>query len=288
MEVVGRLGGPTVFSSLLAHYPRGVLVEQGCSTMQTQKPIIGINGEFRPAREDQTALSWYPSGYYDSVLAAGGIPVLLPPYSQDHDLRQVLEMLDGLILAGSTQDLNTQKLGMLPHPYVRPMPTRREEFDRRLIRLAVEYRLPTLAIGAGMQQLNVLCGGSLYQHVMEEVPRCLPHRDPSEYPNRHLIEIIPGTLCWQIYGPGEIRVNSDHHMAVRDVAPQFRVSAVAPDGVIECIESIDQDWFCLGVQWHPEDSSASRLDTQIFEEFLQACRHHQEPTILPMRQRVAA
>lgn len=255
--------------------------------MQNAKPVIGINGDFRPKRKDGCALSWFNTGYYDSVSAAGGLPILLPPYANEADLKQALQMLDGLVLAGCVQDMDPARMGLQPHPHTRPMPTRREDFDRKLIKLAVEMRIPLVAIGAGMQELNVVCGGTLYQHVMEDVPKALHHRDPVEKPNRHIIEIVEGTLCWDIYGPGEIRVNSDHHMAIKDLAPLFRVSAKAPDGVIECFESVDSDWFCLGVQWHPEDDTASALDMQIFQEFMTACKGAQ-PTILPMPQRAAA
>jgi putative glutamine amidotransferase len=167
------------------------------------------------------------------------------------------------------------------------MPVRREEFDRRLCKLAVEMQLPIVAIGSGMQTLNVVCGGTLFQHVAEEIPKALHHRDVVEKPNRHIIEIIEGTRCWDIYGPGEIRVNSDHHMAVNQLASLFRVSAKSPDGVVECYESVDDDWFCLGVQWHPEDDTSSALDMQIFQELLAAASGVQ-PTILPMPQRAAA
>lgn len=251
------------------------------------KPLIGMNGDFRAARRDATALSWFNSGYYDSVTAAGGLPVLLPPYANDADLKQILSTLDGLVLAGCTQDLDPVRLGLEPHPQTRPMPARREDFDRRLCKLAVEMRLPIVAIGAGMQTLNVICGGSLFQHIPEEVQKALHHRDPVDKPNRHIIEIVEGTRCWDIYGPGEIRVNSDHHMAINQLASCFRMSAASPDGVIECYESIDDDWFCLGVQWHPEDDTASALDMQIFTEFVSACRGA-EPAILQMPQRVAA
>jgi putative glutamine amidotransferase len=253
----------------------------------SKRPIIGINGDFRPCRKDGVALSWFNAGYYDSVTAAGGLPLLIPPYASDDDLEQVLTVIDGLVLAGCSQDLDPVKMGLQPHPQTRPMPVRREEFDRRLCSMAVEMRLPVLAIGSGMQTLNVVCGGSLYQQVTEEVPRALHHRDPVERPNRHLLEIIEGTRCWQVYGPGEIRVNSDHHMAVNQLAPLFRKSAQSPDGVLECYESVDDDWFCMGVQWHPEDDTASALDLQLFHEFLQACQGPQ-PAILPMTQRLAA
>lgn len=254
---------------------------------QSKKPLIAINGDFRPKKKDGCALSWFNTGYYESITAAGGLPVLMPPFADDADLQQMLEMVDGLVLAGCMQDLDPERMGLQPHPQTRPMPTRREEFDRRLCKIAVEMRIPVLAIGSGMQTMNVICGGTLFQNVMEEVPKALHHFDPVEEHNRHLIEIVEGTRCWDIYGPGEIRVNSRHRMSINRLAPLFRVSAMSPDGVIECIESQDEDWFCLGVQWHPEDDTASALDMQIFQEFLAAAKGIQ-PTILPMPQRAAA
>ena len=236
------------------------------------KPVIGINGDFRAPKKDVTALSWWNTGYYDSVTAAGGLPVLMPPFADDADLKQFLRMLDGLVLAGCSLDLDPVRLGMDKHPSTRPMPTRREDFDRRLCKMAVEMRIPILAIGGGMQTLNVVCGGTLFQHVTEDVPKAFHHRDPVENTLRHIIEIVPGTRVDAIYGPGEIRVNSQHHMAVDQVAPCFKVSATAPDGVIEAYESMDEDWYCLGVQFHPENETASALDMQVFENFLEACK----------------
>lgn len=252
----------------------------------SRKPLIGINGDFRAPRKDAIALSWYNTGYYDCITAAGGLPALLPPLAEDRDLKQFLQMLDGVVLAGCSLDLDPVRLGMEKHPATRVMPVRREDFDRRLCKLAVELRLPILAIGAGMQTLNVVCGGTLYQHVPEDVPRSLHHRDPVESTLRHIIEIVPGTRMDVIYGPGEIRVNSQHHMAIDQVARPFRVSATSPDGVVEAYESVDENWFCLGVQFHPENETASALDMQVIEAFLAACSA--EPAILPMTARTAA
>lgn len=251
------------------------------------KPVIGINGDFRPERKEAVALSWYNSGYYDSVTAAGGLPVLMPPFAGDDDIRQFLEMLDGLVLAGCNLDLDPVRLGLDKHPATRPMPRRREDFDRRLCQAAIEMRLPILAIGVGMQELNVICGGTLLQHIPEDVTRALHHRDPVEQMLRHVIEIVPGTRLDHIYGPGEIRVNSQHHMAIADLADPFVVCATCPDGVIEAYESADEDWFCLGVQWHPENETASALDMQVFEAFLDACSKD-SPAVLPMPRRRAA
>ena len=250
-----------------------------------EKPVIGINGDFRAAQKtaekEVTALSWYNTGYYESVLAAGGLPILMPPFADEEDMRQFLSMLDGLVLAGCALDLDPKTLGLEKHPATRVMPTRRERFDRTLCQMAVEMRIPLLAIGSGMQTLNVVCGGTLLQHVPEDLPRGMYHRDPVEKDLRHIIDIVPETRVDKIYGPGEIRINSQHHMAVDQVASLFRVSATAPDGAIEAFESIDEDWFCLGVQWHPENETSSALDMQVFENFLEACVEP-EPRILKM------
>lgn len=259
------------------------------------KPLIGINGDFRPARKETIALSWFNTGYYDSITSAkikigpketdvtNGIPMLIPPLDDDAELKQILSMLDGLVMAGCTQDLDPIRLGMEKHPATRAMPPRREDFDRRLCKMAVEMRMPILAIGGGMQLLNVICGGTLYQHIAEECPRALHHHDPVEGSLRHVIEIVPGTRVDTIYGPGEIRVNSQHHQSVNTVARGFRVSATSPDGVIEAFESEDPEWFCLGVQWHPENETASALDMQVFEQFLTAVVEQKQPIILPLR-----
>lgn len=252
----------------------------------SRKPLIGINLEYRAERKDVFALSWSNSGYYDSVTAAGGLPTLIPPLADDDDLKQYLQMLDGLVLCGCNLDLDPVRLGMEKHPTSRPMPIRREDFDRRLCKLAVEMRIPILAIGSGMQTLNVICGGTLHQHIPEDFMKPLHHRDSVENTLRHVLDIVPGTRADKIYGPGEIRVNSQHHMAVDQVASLFKVSATCPDGVTEAYESIHEDWFCLGVQWHPENDSASALDMQVFENFLDACLEP-EAAILPLQRQAA-
>ena len=209
----------------------------------SKKPTIAFNGDFRPARKEAHPLSWFNTGYYDSITAAGGLPMPLPPFADDADLNQFLDQVDGLVLAGCTQDMNPQRLGMEPHPTTRAMPTRREDFDRRLCKIAYERRIPTLAIGVGMQMLNVVCGGTIYQHIPEAYPRPLHHFDPVEKNLRHIIEIVPNTRMDEIYGPGEIRINSSHHQSVDQLATPFRVSATAPDGVIEAYYSILDDWY---------------------------------------------
>ncbi len=256
---------------------------EGTVIMSKSKPIIGITGDFRPERYNGAALSWFNSGYYDSVNASGGLPMLLAPVESDDDLHQMLENVTGIVLSGCNLDLDPSRMKMHAHPSVKVMPKRREDFDRRVAEYAIQKRIPILAIGSGMQLVNILCGGTLFQHVPEDIPRAIHHRDPVEQNLRHVLEIVPGTRLDSIYGPGEVRVNSAHHMAVRDLSGRFRVSATCPDGVVEAYESIEEDWFCLGVQWHPESSTASALDLQIFEAFTEAAAKEAAPAdVIPM------
>jgi putative glutamine amidotransferase len=252
------------------------------------KPIIALNADYRPARKESGAFTWIDSGYFDSITASGGIPLVIPPLADDDELRQILEHVDGLVLTGCKLDLDPVRLGFEKHPATRPMPSRREDFDRRLAKIAYESKIPTLAIGVGMQVLNIVCGGTVFQHVTEDVLKALHHRDPVEECLRHVIEIVPGTKMDTIYGPGEIRVNSDHHMAVDNVANCFRVCATAMDGVVEAYESVEENWWCLGVQFHPESRTSSALDMQVFETFIEGVKEQSAPAILSFETRRAA
>lgn len=231
------------------------------------KPLIGMNADFRSSKKDTPAYSCVAAGYYDSILASGGIPVIVPPYAEEDDISAVLDRLQGFVLVGGA-DLDPRRDGFMLHPSMRLLDERRETFDRMLVRQLVERRMPTFGIGAGMQLLNVHCGGNLFYHLPEDMPKAVPHKDPQDAAHRHTLMVTPGTLMDRVYGDGEIRVNSMHHMAVDEVAPGFAVSARCPDGVVEAIESTDDNWFALGTQFHPEANSASAIDIRIFEEFL--------------------
>jgi putative glutamine amidotransferase len=238
------------------------------------RPLIGLNADFRAARKDSPAISYLCAGYYDCISVADGIPVIVPPLEEEGDLATILDQLHGFVLVGG-QDLDPRRDGFMLHPSVRALETRRETFDRMLIRLIAERRMPVFGIGVGMQLLNVSQGGNLFLHLPEDLPSSIPHKDPQDPAHRHGLEVVAGSLMERVYGDGEIRVNSMHHMAVDQVAPGFRVTARCPDGVVEAIESVMEDWFALGTQFHPEASSASALDVRIFEEFIDGAMSRQ-------------
>jgi putative glutamine amidotransferase len=105
-------------------------------------------------------------------------------------------------------------------------------------------------------------------HLPEDLPQAIPHKDPLDTAHRHGLLVEPDSAMERVYGDGEIRVNSMHHMAIDDLASGFRITARSPDGVIEAIESDIEGWFAIGTQFHPEADSASALDAKIFEEFV--------------------
>ena len=240
------------------------------------RPFIGINADFIPAGKVTTAHARLNAGYFDSVLAAGGMPVAIPPLGKESELDAVLDRLDGIVLSGGL-DMDPKRNGQASHSAVQPMAERREENDRVLVRRVIERQMPVLGIALGMQQLNAALGGNLYLHLPEDLPRALPHRDTTGGPHRHAVLLEPDSRLDEIYGGGELRVNSSHHQAVRQLGEGLRVSARAPDGVVEGIEANDGNWFCIGVQWHPESETASALDMQLFECFVQACLRQTQP-----------
>jgi putative glutamine amidotransferase len=227
------------------------------------RPRIGILTDFPAGGAAHARVN---VGYIDAVLAAEGLPVLIPPLPKDHfpELDTYLESLNGIIFTGGG-DLDPRKYNQPVSRATKPMPARREESDRYVLAKVVERKMPVLGIGAGMQLLNVYFGGTLYQHLPADNPKAMPHFDPSGGVHRHMVNVVPHSVLDDLYGAPELRVNSTHHQGVHQLGRKFRVAAKAPDDLIEAIETTDPEWFCVGVQWHPECDTASALDRVIFQ-----------------------
>jgi putative glutamine amidotransferase len=236
------------------------------------RPWIGLNADLTRASKHAEPILRLSPGYCDAVAAAGGLPVIVPPSLKEPDLSEYLGRLDGFVLTGSPGDLDPRKHGFSLHHATHLLPARKDDSDRTLVSEIISRRMPVLAIGLGTQQINVALGGTLHAHLPEDVPRAMPHRDPTGGPHRHLCRIVKGTHLEAIYGPDDILVNSHHHQAVAKPGQGLRVAATAPDGVVEAVENADPSWFCIGVQWHPESDTATALDVQLFQAFLAACQ----------------
>jgi len=234
------------------------------------RPVIGLTLDSEQPG-GYSAMPWYAlrENYSRAVARAGGLPILLP-----HEAEQAadyLDRLDGVIVTGGAFDVDPALFGdKTRHPTVKTK-DRRTAFELALTRGALDRDMPLLGICGGEQLLNIVLGGTLIQHVPDEVPGALPHEQPNPRTEPgHVVKVTPGTLLHRICGAAEIAVNSTHHQAVKAVGDGVAVNARAPDGVIEGIEVAERR-FCLGVQWHPEYSIGAG-DDRIFDAFIAACR----------------
>ncbi len=212
------------------------------------RPVIGITGNLG----DQ--LCTLAEGYYRSVLQAGGIPVIIPPYEQTDILADQLDNLDGLIFSGGG-DINPLYLGEEPVRELHGVTPVRDAQELLLAKLAYNRQIPILGICKGIQIIAAALGGKLYQDINTQVEGvCVKHsQDLDRGTASHTVTIEPDTLLYNIFAEtkGCLHVNSFHHQAVRQIPEGFRISAMSPDGVIEAIESTTFKSI-IGVQWHPE------------------------------------
>lgn len=203
--------------------------------------------------------------YVQALTNVGLVPLIVPPLLDASQAAAALDSVRGLVLTGG-EDVEPGRFGAAPHAKLGRTDARRDAVEVALIETARARRLPILAICRGIQILNVALGGTLYQDLGSERPGSIDHQDEE---TRHTIAVEPGTLLARTLGGPSAPVISRHHQAVRDLAPGLRVSALAPDGVIECVEPANGGgaWM-LGVQWHPEDD----VEEALFRGFAGAVR----------------
>lgn len=180
-------------------------------------------------------------------------PVVVPPLLRDDTAADALTGCAGLILTGG-EDVDPALYGAAPHPAAGCPNPERDRTEVALLRVARERRMPVLAICRGIQLVNVALGGTLVQDLPTERPSGVAHDQSADPRHRtHRVSVAPGSRLADALGATMLDVNSYHHQAVDRLADGLVVSATAPDGVVEGMESTDPDWWMLGVQWHPED-----------------------------------
>ena len=236
----------------------------------TRTPIIGITVDAEPAG-GWSKLPWYAlrQNYASAVAQAGGLPMLLP-----HEVDLVdafLDRIDALVVTGGAFDVDPALFGATSRHATVTLKENRTAFELGVTRGALARDMPILGICGGQQLLHVALGGTLIQHIPDEVPGALAHEQPNPRTEPgHTVAVKAGTLLAQIAGAAELPVNSAHHQAAKDEPAGIVVSGRAPDGVIEAIES-PKHRFCLGVQWHPE-YAISAADPTIFAALVAAAR----------------
>lgn len=233
------------------------------------KPLIGIGSDVVQKHGERDRAFVYTT-YIESLKRAGAVPVLIPP--QPENAADVLDGLDGILLAGG-DDCDPSEYGEERHPSCETMDPRRQQNDVVLARLARQRGVPTLGICLGLQVMNVAAGGTLIQDIGSAVETEIDHASEPSDRQRHDVHIEASTRLGRILGTRALNVNSSHHQAVGRVAEGFRVTAQAPDGVVEALED-PSHVFYVGVQWHPEDMPGEPSATAIFGAFVDAARKH--------------
>jgi putative glutamine amidotransferase len=236
--------------------------------MMAGRPRIGVTLDV----DDGAQRYEIKQAYVEAVLAAGALPVLLPP--AERVAAGYLAMIHGLIVTGGAFDLPPELYGEARRDVCGPLKASRTAFEKELLEAALASSLPVLGICGGMQLMNVVRGGTLHQDLEADAGVKGHEQPPPKDVPTHAIKVPAGTLLWRLVGLGvpEHRVNSTHHQAVKEPGTGVLVAARAPDGVIEAIELPDLP-FAIGVQWHPE--TLRRHDDRhagIFDGLVEAAR----------------
>lgn len=236
-------------------------------------PVIGISTNFLTVEKGKfigMERIFVNKDYVDAIVQAGGSPLLLPPLENPDIVRQYIGLCDGFILSGGG-DINPILYGESPHPGLEEFHTALDRSQWLLTEEILKADKPLLAICRGMQLLNVVQGGTLWQDIAAIDHPVMLH---SQYGPRadifHPVRITPKTRTEQLFGE-KINVNSFHHQCLNKLGKDLIIAAVAPDGICEAIE-IPGRRFVIGIQWHPEmllNTSCQMLP--LFRELIRSC-----------------
>ena len=246
------------------------------------KPVVAITSDFDSGRQKGNRKRSEPTyflrvRYAKAIQDLGGIPVIIPPVEGATFQNRVLEGVDGLLITGSGSDLDPALYGEKKRARFELMDSRRARFELGAVRRALRCNQPVLGICGGLQILGIALGGSLIQDIPTQMPEAIRHQTKTaSRKDGHPVRITRGTKLYGILRKTTIRVNSAHHQALLRIPRGLMVNAVAPDGIIEGLESSNHR-FVIGVQWHPEilyqKDDASR---KLFRRFLVECVRYRE------------
>ena len=236
-------------------------------------PLVAVTATTTRDRDARSRVRLNAS-YVRALEAAGLVPIVVPPLAAPDAALPLLDVVAGLVLTGG-EDVDPTRYGARAHPALGPVVAARDETELALAIGARSRGLPTLAICRGIQVLNVALGGTLVQDLPSERPAGLAHDPGGARDARvHAVDVTPGSRLAAAMGSASPAVNSFHHQAVDRVAEGLVVTARAPDGVVEGVETTDDAWWALGVQWHPEEltETAEPWDRGLFRAFAERVR----------------
>jgi putative glutamine amidotransferase len=239
------------------------------------RPIVGI-----PCQADFRERSGRPiygnnRTYIHAVESASGIPVLIPLLHDTALLEPLFAHLDGIVFTGGV-DIQPELFGEEEHPELGEVDAQLDDFELALARWALARDMPILGVCRGMQLLNVVMGGNLYQDIAAQCPGSIAH-SRRELPRNtliHNVRVEVGSQAERVLGASEVWVNSLHHQSVKDSGAGVHISGHAEDGVAELLE-IPGHLFALGIQCHPEELYATeKWSAHLFAAFVQACSEY--------------
>jgi len=213
-----------------------------------------------------------PTAYSRALYKAGANAVyIIPPNRLETE--QLVKHLDGVLLTGGI-DIGPENYGQTRKEYTDYSDSERDQFEINLTKSALERNLPVLGICRGLQLINIVFGGTLYQDILKERTGEDIHNIRKETELSHEIEINSDTILGSITNKHNICVNSAHHQAIKELGMNLRATAISSDGLIEAIESEKHTWV-MGVQWHPELLSGKiEIHQNIFNSFIESITNH--------------
>jgi putative glutamine amidotransferase len=238
-----------------------LLIIGGCAS--GSRPLIGISSTHIPSGQyDRVGAS-----YTQAVREAGGVPLILPVIADRRLAARYADILDGLLLTGG-DDVPPEAYGQKPLKQTKTLSPKRHAFEKMMLEAWLPTGKPILGICRGLQQTNVVCGGTLVQDIPTQIGRTVTHRGTGNI--THTVKIEPGTKLRSMLSASSVQVNSNHHQAAKTVGKNLKIVARSADGLIEALEFTD-DRFGLLVQWHPERISDAEHRKAIFGQFVRAC-----------------
>lgn len=237
-----------------------------------KKPLIGITSNLMTISEGPFAghgRLFVNQGYVDSVAKAGGVPVILPLVTDPKTIKEQLTSLCGLILSGG-HDVQPSLYDEEPHSLLGETSQERDTYEYQVLRIATELQIPILGICRGMQVMNVYFGGTLHQD-LTLANDTLNQAHIGQF-NLDLHEVTLEPCLASIFKTEDLKVNSYHHQAIKEVAPGWTIAAISTDGLVEGIENPHHQWQ-KGVQWHPEVQYGEM--EPLFSAFIEAARAYE-------------